>query len=203
MVKWALIGWLCAAHCFFIKITGQKTKEERVGEKEDEIGGQKEDDRVGSLALTNHDREGNNQDQDQKAPIDDHSSRGTHTGKAIIEESRPNCVDDHKTHRPMSPGTLALMCDEEAFEKMCDEQDTMFTTSQNAAPQQTVIVNHNQSALYAEQENVVLTEFRDCLRKFVRYGRMKGTPNIFLFTMLITNLLVHVSDCFMRGPKIH
>uniref|UniRef100_A0A804ND26 CRC domain-containing protein n=1 Tax=Zea mays TaxID=4577 RepID=A0A804ND26_MAIZE len=152
---------------------GQKTKEERVGEKEDEIGGQKEDDRVGSLALTNHDREGNNQDQDQKAPIDDHSSRGTHTGKAIIEESRPNCVDDHKTHRPMSPGTLALMCDEEAFEKMCDEQDTMFTTSQNAAPQQTVIVNHNQSALYAEQENVVLTEFRDCLRKFVRYGRMK------------------------------
>ncbi|KXG33425.1 hypothetical protein SORBI_3003G303800 [Sorghum bicolor] len=150
---------------------GRKTMEERVGEKEDERGGQKEDDRAGSLALTNHDREGNNQDPDQKASIDDHSSRGTHTGKAILEESRPNCADDQKSNRPMSPGTLALLCDEEV--KMCDEQDTVFTTSQNAVPQQTITVNQNQSALYAEQERVVLTEFRDCLRKFVERGRNK------------------------------
>ena len=69
----------------------------------------------------------------------------------------------------MSPGTLALMC---------DEQCTMFTTSQNADPQQTVADNQNQSELYAEQERVVLTEFRDCLRKLVTCGRMKGTPKV-------------------------
>jgi hypothetical protein len=34
----------------------------------------------------------------------------------------------------MSPGTLALMC---------DEQDTMFTTSQNAVSQETVAANQN------------------------------------------------------------
>ena len=69
----------------------------------------------------------------------------------------------------MSPGTLALMC---------DEQDTMFTTSQNADPQQTVADNQNQSELYAEQERVVLTEFRDCLHKLVSCGRRKGTPKV-------------------------
>ncbi|PVH38013.1 hypothetical protein PAHAL_5G150300 [Panicum hallii] len=143
---------------------GRKTQEERDAEKEDEGGGQKEDDKAGSRGSTNHDREGNNQDPDHKASINDNSSRGTHTGKAVLEESRPNCADDQKSNRPMSPGTLALMC---------DEQDTMFTTSQNAAPQQTVADNQNQSELYAEQERVVLTEFRDCLRKLVTCGRMK------------------------------
>ncbi|CAL4973934.1 unnamed protein product [Urochloa decumbens] len=142
----------------------RKTQEERVAETEDEREGQKEDDKAGSRGSTNHDREGNNQDPDHKASIDDHSSRGTHTGKAVLEESRPNYSDDQKSNRPMSPGTLALMC---------DEQDTMFTTSQNAVAQKTVAVNQNQSEMYAEQERVVLTEFRDCLRKLVTCGRMK------------------------------
>ena len=119
--------------------------------------------------MTNHDREGNNQDPDHKASINDNSSKGTHTGKAVLEESRPNCADDQKSNRPMSPGTLALMC---------DEQCTMFTTSQNADPQQTVADNQNQSELYAEQERVVLTEFRDCLHKLVSCGRRKGTPKV-------------------------
>ncbi|KAJ1285502.1 hypothetical protein BS78_03G284100 [Paspalum vaginatum] len=144
---------------------GRKTQEERAAE-EDEEGGQREGDKAGSLGPTNHDREGNNQDPDQKTSIDDHSSRGAHTdtGKAPLEESRPNGTDEQKSSRPMSPGTLALMC---------DEQDTMFTTSQNAVAQQTVTVNQNQPELYAEQERVVLTEFRDCLRKLVTCGRMK------------------------------
>lgn len=144
---------------------GRKTQEERVAEKAEERGGQQQDDKAGSIAPTNHDREGNNQDPDQKVSIDDCSSRGIHTGKAPLEESRPNGADDQKSNRPMSPGTLALMC---------DEQDTMFTTTQNAVAQQTVTVNQNQSELYAEQERVVLTEFRDCLRKLVTCGRMKG-----------------------------
>ncbi|XP_062222148.1 protein tesmin/TSO1-like CXC 6 isoform X2 [Phragmites australis] len=141
---------------------GRKTQEEEA-EQEDEMGGKKED-KAGSLTSTNHDREENNQNLDKKASIYDRSSGGTHTDKALREEFRPNCSDDQKSHRPMSPGTLALMC---------NERDTMFTTSQNAVAEQTVAVNQNRSELYAEQERCVLTEFRDCLRKLVTCGRMK------------------------------
>ncbi|XP_062206937.1 protein tesmin/TSO1-like CXC 6 isoform X2 [Phragmites australis] len=144
--------------------TGRKAQQEVVSEKEDERGRKKEDNKGGSLASTNHDREENNQDPDKKASVDDRSNGAPHTDKALLEESRPNCADDQKSNRPMSPGTLALMC---------DEQDTMFTTSQNVVAQQTVAVNENQSELYAEQERCVLTEFRECLRKLVTCGRMK------------------------------
>ncbi|KAL6614475.1 hypothetical protein ACP70R_036745 [Stipagrostis hirtigluma subsp. patula] len=133
---------------------GRKIQEENVVEKEDGKGS--------SLASTNHDREENNQDPDRKTS--DNSSEGTHMDKALLEESRTNGADDQKSNRPMSPGTLALMC---------DEQDTMFTTSENAVAQQTAAVNQNRSELYAEQERCVLTEFRDCLRKLVTCGRMK------------------------------
>ncbi|KAL6845527.1 hypothetical protein ACP4OV_025022 [Aristida adscensionis] len=135
---------------------GRKTQEEKVAQKEDGT--------ESSLASTNHDREENNQGPSKQASADDRSSEGTHMDKSLLEESRPNCVDDQKSNRPMSPGTLALMC---------DEQDTMFSTSQNAVAQQTTAVNQNRSELYAEQERCVLTEFRDCLRKLVTCGRMK------------------------------
>ncbi|TVU35031.1 hypothetical protein EJB05_16897 [Eragrostis curvula] len=135
---------------------GQKTQEEKAGKKED--------DKAGFQTSTNHDRIENIPGPDKKASISDRSSGGTHTDKAFQEESRHNCADDQKCDRPMSPGTLALMC---------DEQDTMFTTSQNAVSQETVAINQNRSALYAEQERCVLTEFRDCLRKLVTCGRMK------------------------------
>lgn len=163
---------LMAIHCLIgeLEKPGRTAHEKKVAEKEDAVKGKKEDEMGGSLASTNHDREEKNKDPyHQKASSDDRSSGGSHTGKASLEESRPDCADDQKSNRPMSPGTLALMC---------DEQDTMFTTSQNAVPQQTVAVKPNRSELYAEQERSVLTEFRDCLRKLVTYGRMKGTPNI-------------------------
>lgn len=69
----------------------------------------------------------------------------------------------------MSPGTLALMC---------DEQDTMFMTSQNPNTSTTSLSNQNMSEVFAAQERCVLMEFRDCLRKIVNHGRMKGKPNV-------------------------
>uniref|UniRef100_A0A0E0N2S1 CRC domain-containing protein n=1 Tax=Oryza rufipogon TaxID=4529 RepID=A0A0E0N2S1_ORYRU len=144
---------------------GKKSQEDKVVEKEDEMGGKREGEIGGSLASTNHDREENNKDpNNQKASADDPSTGGTRAGKASLEESKHDCNDDQKSNRPMSPGTLALMC---------DEQDTMFMTSQNVVPQQPAPVNQNQSELYAEQERCVLTEFRDCLHKLVTFGRMK------------------------------
>ncbi|KAG8055340.1 hypothetical protein GUJ93_ZPchr0001g29612 [Zizania palustris] len=119
----------------------------------------------GSLELTNHDREEKSKDPNhQRASIDNPSIEGTHASKASLEESNHDCTDDQKSNRPMSPGTLALMC---------DEQDTMFAACQNVVAQQAIDVNLNRSELYAEQERCVLTEFRDCLRKLVTYGRMK------------------------------
>lgn len=142
-----------------------KKSQDKVVEKEDEMGGKREGEIGGSLASTNHDREENNKDpNNQKASADDPSTGGTRAGKASLEESKHDCNDDQKSNRPMSPGTLALMC---------DEQDTMFMTSQNVVPQQPAPVNQNQSELYAEQERCVLTEFRDCLHKLVTFGRMK------------------------------
>ncbi|KQK09848.1 protein tesmin/TSO1-like CXC 5 isoform X3 [Brachypodium distachyon] len=132
---------------------GRKVQEEKVAEKGD------------SLASTNHDREEKDKDQShKKTSTDDRSSGGSHMGKASVDDSRPDCTDDKKSCRPMSPGTLALMC---------DEPDTMFAASQNAIAEPTIGVNQNRSELYAEQERCVLTEFRDCLRKLVQYGIMK------------------------------
>ncbi|KAF5742978.1 putative transcription factor [Tripterygium wilfordii] len=74
--------------------------------------------------------------------------------------------------RPMSPGTLALMC---------DEQDTMFMTA--ASPNG--ITSHgcnttsqlhpgqHMNDVYAEQERVVLTKFRDCLNRLITFGEIK------------------------------
>ncbi|KAG8055339.1 hypothetical protein GUJ93_ZPchr0001g29612 [Zizania palustris] len=145
--------------------TGKKSQEDKVVDKEDEIGRKKEDEMGGSLELTNHDREEKSKDPNhQRASIDNPSIEGTHASKASLEESNHDCTDDQKSNRPMSPGTLALMC---------DEQDTMFAACQNVVAQQAIDVNLNRSELYAEQERCVLTEFRDCLRKLVTYGRMK------------------------------
>ncbi|KAL6496568.1 hypothetical protein OROGR_029826 [Orobanche gracilis] len=75
--------------------------------------------------------------------------------------------------RPMSPSTLALMCDEE---------DTMFTST--ASISGLVVDNSVSSHLreeqglteaYAEQERIVLTKFRDCLNRLITLGEIKET----------------------------
>ncbi|KAF5748572.1 putative transcription factor [Tripterygium wilfordii] len=76
--------------------------------------------------------------------------------------------------RPMSPGTLALMC---------DEQDTIFMSA--SSPNRitshgcntTSQLHHGQrmNEAYAEQERVVLTKFRDCLNRLITFGEIKET----------------------------
>jgi hypothetical protein len=75
--------------------------------------------------------------------------------------------------RPMSPGTLALMC---------DERDTMFM----AAGSPDGVVGHGQNTsqkssnghvftgLYAEQERLVLTRLRDFLNRLITCGSIRG-----------------------------
>ncbi|RRT65461.1 hypothetical protein BHM03_00024425 [Ensete ventricosum] len=131
--------------------------QERLEEKE----GQDES----SLIPPNHDR-----DQSQKDPVmqnalvDEYSSR-IPIDKINTEESGSDSGDGQKGGRSMSPGTLALMC---------DEQDTIFMTSRATGTAPRSSNDQSMSEVYAEQERCVLMEFRDYLHKLVTYGRMKG-----------------------------
>ncbi|XP_065849819.1 protein tesmin/TSO1-like CXC 5 isoform X2 [Euphorbia lathyris] len=81
---------------------------------------------------------------------------------------------DAQKGRPMSPGTLALMC---------DEKDTMFM----AAASPNGLMGHGCSTtsqlpcrqgmteVYAEQERIVFTKFRDCLNRLITCGEIKET----------------------------
>ncbi|KAA8523128.1 hypothetical protein F0562_009551 [Nyssa sinensis] len=111
-----------------------------------------------------------------KAAVDDCSS-GNQAEKIGPDESSSDGTDVSKG-RPMSPGTLALMC---------DEQDTMFMTA--ASPE---LMGHGcntssqlpygqgMAEAYAEQERIVLTKFRDCLNKLITLGEIKETKCISL-----------------------
>uniref|UniRef100_A0A1J3JSZ6 Protein tesmin/TSO1-like CXC 5 n=2 Tax=Noccaea caerulescens TaxID=107243 RepID=A0A1J3JSZ6_NOCCA len=77
--------------------------------------------------------------------------------------------EDASKGKPLSPATLALMC---------DEQDTIFMVA--AAPPNGSVDpggcganSQGQSEIYAEQERVVLTRFRDCLSRLISYAELK------------------------------
>ncbi|XP_038700945.1 protein tesmin/TSO1-like CXC 5 isoform X1 [Tripterygium wilfordii] len=79
---------------------------------------------------------------------------------------------DLQNKRPMSPGTLALMC---------DEPDTIFTRA--ASPTtvaehcqnktQKLYNGHESSEVYVEQERLILTRFRDVLHRLITFGSIK------------------------------
>ncbi|KAF3498190.1 hypothetical protein DY000_02054507 [Brassica cretica] len=78
---------------------------------------------------------------------------------------------DGSNGRPLSPATLALMC---------DEQDSLFMVAA-AEPSGSVDTGgcgtnpQGQSETYAEKERLVLTKFRDCLTRLISYADFKGT----------------------------
>ncbi|XP_022897378.1 protein tesmin/TSO1-like CXC 5 isoform X2 [Olea europaea var. sylvestris] len=105
-------------------------------------------------------------------PLIDALSSGNQAETKNSEESTSNGADDSQG-RPMSPSTLALMC---------DEQDTIFTpdVTPNGLPGHNVVTTQslNRQDLtetYAEQERIVLTKFRDCLNRLITLGEIKET----------------------------
>lgn len=126
-----------------------------------------------SRASSTQDRLQSQKESDiEKAVADDCSSRNQ-ADKLGPDDSSSDGGDVPKG-RPMSPGTLALMC---------DEQDTMFM----AAASPNVLMGHscNTSSqlpygqgiteAYAEQERIILTKFRDCLNRLITFGEIKET----------------------------
>lgn len=164
-MQWLLYWLLFVECCRFIfdvdesklDLADRKVQEEKLAEGEAQT--------ESSLASSNHATDENPRDTyAQKESADDRSS-GTHADKASAEESGSDSADGQKGNRPMSPGTLALMCDEE---------DTMFMTARNPATSPRFPYNQSVSEVYADQERGVLTAFRDSLLKLINCGRMKG-----------------------------
>nr|GMD86669.1 protein tesmin/TSO1-like CXC 5 isoform X1 [Ipomoea batatas] len=124
-----------------------------------------------SLALSSQEQFENKKDPVEKPLHDDCSSSG-HVEKPSLDGPNLDGSDVSK-RRPMSPGTLALMC---------DEQETMFvaaspTELSNLGCKTASQSLHGQGVteVYAEQERVVLTKFRDCLNKLITLGEIKET----------------------------
>ncbi|XP_026448802.1 protein tesmin/TSO1-like CXC 5 [Papaver somniferum] len=122
-----------------------------------------------SLASSNQEREDTLKEQDTQKPLADDHLRENQADKVIPDDSGLDGTDLQK-ERPMSPATLALMC---------DEKDAMFIAQ--ASPggaglqgcNKPVPYGQDMSEVYAEQERLVLTGFRDCLRRIITCGRIK------------------------------
>ncbi|XP_076885007.1 protein tesmin/TSO1-like CXC 5 [Bidens hawaiensis] len=113
------------------------------------------------------------QTQAQKGP--DTEKPGGDGGAQVDKTSPDESTSDGSKGRPMSPGTLALMC---------DEQDTVFTASTsnglglgpNGTDAPSQLPNGQVvTETYAAQEKIVLTAFRDCLNKLITFGELKET----------------------------
>ncbi|KAF6164427.1 hypothetical protein GIB67_025253 [Kingdonia uniflora] len=146
---------LCAV---LVTVSGQASR--RLTEKKcaSEKQAEREDQTENSVALPSEIRE--------KEPVGDHcSSRTQASDKTNTIDSKSDGSDEQKGV-PMSPETLALMC---------DEQDTVFI-SDTLSPNGRLDAGQGQSMpeLYVEQERLVLTGFRDYLRRLVTCGTIKG-----------------------------
>ncbi|XP_055802380.1 protein tesmin/TSO1-like CXC 5 [Solanum dulcamara] len=125
-----------------------------------------------SLASSTQERVQNHKDSGSEKDMLDCCSSGDQGEKISMEESSLDGVDISK-RRPMSPGTLALMC---------DESDTMFAAAVTSPNELATLSCNTSSQLphgqgmtetYAEQERIVLTKFRDCLNRLITLGEIK------------------------------
>lgn len=121
-----------------------------------------------SLASMAQDRLKSQKESDHEKATANESGTVNEADKTGPNDSGSDGSDSAKG-RPMSPDTLALMCDEE---------DTMFMTgaspsaASNAPP--TLPCGQGAAEIYAEQERVVLSKFRDSLQMLISLGEIKG-----------------------------
>lgn len=86
-----------------------------------------------------------------------------------------DCVQNGK---PLSPRTRALMCEEEDTRFMAiGSPDLLANRSQNIT--QKSLNGHECTEVYAEQESLVLTVFRDFLNQLITRGSIKGKLVVF------------------------
>lgn len=132
-----------------------------------------------SLASSNREGNGCQRELDvQNTKVDDRLN-ANQTDKMSTDESGSDGADVQKG-RPMSPGTLALMC---------DEQDTSFMASASPSAAADLIrgapvrlpSEQGMTDICAEQERCVLTTFRDTLQNLITLGNLRGKPLSYIF----------------------
>lgn len=128
-----------------------------------------------SLASTTQDMLQNQKESDVEKAVADDCSSANKDDKAGPDDSGSDGADVPKG-RPMSPDTLALMC---------DEQDTMFMAAASPSgmghgcnTSSQIPYGQGMTEVYQEQERIVLSKFRDCLSKLITLGEMKGKSNL-------------------------
>ncbi|KAI0513374.1 hypothetical protein KFK09_009391 [Dendrobium nobile] len=150
----------------FFGLSSQEQSIHRLAHCPEEMMPEMEEQTESSLASSSHDKDETQKDIDlQKMSADDRLS-GTHADKMSTEESGSDLVDVQKVGRPISPGTLALMC---------DEQDMLFMSSSQDRDPPSSRLPYNQSLteVYAEQEKCVLMAYRESLLKLINCGAAK------------------------------
>ncbi|XP_059287695.1 protein tesmin/TSO1-like CXC 5 isoform X1 [Lycium ferocissimum] len=132
------------------------------------------DERDGSLKQAKCHREASYPSSGVEKVMPDDCSTRIQAENIRADESRFDGADRSK-ERPMSPVTLALMC---------DEHDTIFTAAA-APPNDLTSLSYNTSfqlphgqgmtEIYPELERIVLAQTRDCLNKLITLGEIKET----------------------------
>lgn len=135
------------------------------------MDGEAETDHMGaSIILSTQERDDVPTDDFQK-PSPDACLRKNQV--EVVQTDDLDQTDIQSGRRPVSPGTLALMCDELDSIFMARESlDGIVGNSRNPP----VRSSHGQAytELYAEQERLVLTKFWDFLNRLITCGSIKG-----------------------------
>ncbi|XP_068653030.1 protein tesmin/TSO1-like CXC 5 isoform X2 [Aristolochia californica] len=105
-----------------------------------------------------------------KVAVDDRSS-ANQADKTSTDELNFDSADFLKG-RPMSPGTLALMCDEKDAVLMGQASPSCSMSGGRGIHVGTPY-GPRVTEIYAEQEKCILTEFRNCLHKIMTCGKIK------------------------------
>ncbi|KAL5838344.1 hypothetical protein ACOSQ3_015513 [Xanthoceras sorbifolium] len=154
-----------------VVLTGEAAK--TLADQQNAREKQAEDQRATSVASSTQDRLQSPKDSEAEKTVNDDCSSANQADKVAPDDSSSDGADVPKG-RPMSPGTLALMC---------DEQDAMFMaasspnslTGQGCNTSSQVPYGQGLTEVYAEQERIVLMKFRDCLNKLITFGEIKET----------------------------
>lgn len=128
------------------------------------------------VSLASSTREGNDCQREldvQKTEVDDRSNVNR-TDKMCTDEFGSDGADVQKG-RPMSPGTLALMCDEQDTSFMASASPSGAAGLSRGTPLRSPF-GQGMTEIYAEQERRVLTKFRETLQHLITLGNLKGKP---------------------------
>ncbi|KAG5407262.1 hypothetical protein IGI04_013381 [Brassica rapa subsp. trilocularis] len=131
---------------------------------------------AGEAAKTLTDKRNENRVEDQTETSLASSAQENSQGDVEMAEPDGNQADKSRG-KPLSPATLALMCD--------DEEDTMFMVAASEPngsvdPGGCRTNSQGQSQNYAELERVVLTKLRDCLSRLISYAEFKESKCSYL-----------------------